>query len=122
MGSERIVDWMGANMNNDTTDAPKTSMRMQDLRLTVELLGEAVEQERGARERIAERYGIRKSVITNRVDRMETFFGVMLFTGPQRKTPTAAGRVMARYGPRLIQEFEEFAGMLQDASKPDEVA
>jgi DNA-binding transcriptional LysR family regulator len=102
-------------MKSDVTKADKTSMRLKDLHLTAELLAEAVAQENGARDRIAERYGIRKSVITDRVRRMERFFSVDLFTGPQRKTPTAAGRLMAKHGPKLIGEVERFVGILRDA-------
>lgn len=90
-------------------------MRLKDLQLTAELLSEAVKRENGARERVAERHGIRKSVITDRVRRMERFFGVDLFTGPQRKTPTEAGKLMAKYGPRLIEEIEHFAEILRSA-------
>lgn len=108
-------------MKNDETEADKASMRLKDLQLTSELLAEAVAQENGARERIAERYGIQKSVITDRVRRMERFFGVDLFKGPQRKTPTKAGEQMAKYGPRLIEEIEHFAETLRDASESDEV-
>lgn len=100
----------------DEVEVEKASMRLKDLQLTAELLLEAVQQENGARERVAERHGIRKSVITDRVSRMERFFGVDLFTGPQRKTPTEAGRLMAKYGPRLIEEIEHFAEILRDAS------
>ncbi|ACF02304.1 hypothetical protein Rpal_3805 [Rhodopseudomonas palustris TIE-1] len=100
----------------DDIEADRASMRLKDLQLTAELLSEAVQQENGARERVAGRHGIRKSVITDRVRRMERFFGVDLFTGPQRKTPTEAGRLMAKYGPRLIEEIEHFAGILRDAS------
>ncbi|WP_445491047.1 LysR family transcriptional regulator [Rhodopseudomonas sp. RCAM05734] len=108
-------------MKMDTEGADKASMRLKDFQLTAELLSEAVAQEDGARERVAERHGIQKSVITDRVRRMERFFEVKLFTGPQRKTPTAAGRKMARYGPRLIDEIGHFADILRDAQKDDEV-
>ena len=102
-------------MKSDEAEADKASIRLKDLQLTAELLAEAVAQENGARDRIAERYGIRKSVITDRVRRMERFFSVDLFTGPQRKTPTAAGRLMAKHGPKLIGEVERFVGILRDA-------
>lgn len=108
-------------MREKPTAASTESMRLIDLQTTVELLAEAVAIEHGARERVAERHGIRKSVITDRVRRMEEFFGVTLFTGPQRKTPTAAGKLMARYGPKLLEEIEHFAGMLRDASERDEL-
>lgn len=104
-------------MKNEETKADKASMRLKDLLLTSELLAEAVKQENGARERIAERYDIQKSVITDRVRRMEQVFKVELFTGIQRKTPTEAGKVMAEYGPQLIGAIEHFAGMLRDASE-----
>ena len=108
-------------MKSDETEAGKASMRLKDLQLTAELLAEAVAQENGARERIAERYGIQKSVITDRVRRMERFFSVDLFTGPQRKTPTASGRLMAKYGPMLIGEIERFVGILRGARERDEI-
>jgi DNA-binding transcriptional LysR family regulator len=95
--------------------AETESMRLSDFRLATDLLIEAVDQEHGARDRIAERYGIRKSVISNQVERIELFFDVKLFTGPQRKTPTAAGRVLATHGPRLLKMVEDFGGMLRDA-------
>jgi DNA-binding transcriptional LysR family regulator len=104
-------------IKGDEVEADKSSMRLKDLRLTAELLAEAVAQENGARERIAERHGIQKSVITDRVRRMEHFFGVSLFTGPQRKRPTEAGRLMAKYGPKLIEEIEHFAEILRSAGK-----
>lgn len=91
------------------------SLRLKDLQLVTELLAEAVEREARARERIANRYGIQKSVITDAVGRIERFFGVEMFCGPQRKTPTAAGRQVARWGPRLLSEIEYFAEMLRDA-------
>lgn len=108
-------------MKEKTTAASTESMRLIDLQTTVELMVEAVAIEHGARERVAERHRIQKSVITNRVGRMEEFFGVALFTGPQRKTPTAAGKLMARYGPKLLEEIDHFAGMLRDASERDEL-
>ena len=105
----------------DSTSVERgSSLRLKDLSLTAELLVAAVEQQDGARERIASKHGIRKSVITNRVARIEKFFGVALFTGPQRKTPTAAGRTMAKYGPSLIAEFDHFAEMLCRANSRDE--
>ena len=108
-------------MKEKTIASSTESMRLIDLQLTTELLVEAVANEHGARERVAERHGIRKSVITDRVGRMEEFFGVALFTGPQRKSPTAAGRLMARYGPKLLDEIDHFAGILRDAFDGDEV-
>lgn len=106
-------------IKSDEVKADKSSMRLKDLQLTAELLSEAVAQETGARERLAERHGIQKSVITDRVRRMERFFGVELFTGPQRKSPTEAGRLMAKYGPKLIEEIEHFAEILRAAGKQD---
>lgn len=103
-------------MKDGVSDAAKASMRLKDLQLTADLLSEAAKQENGARERVAEKYGITKSVITDRVGRIESFFGVALFTGPQRKTPTAAGQMMARYGPCLVEEIEAFSNMLRDAA------
>jgi DNA-binding transcriptional LysR family regulator len=108
-------------MKSDESEADKASMRLKDLQLTSELLAEAVAQENGARERIAERYGIQKSVITNRVKRIEQFFGVNLFEGPQRKTPTSAGKWMAKYGPEIVTEIEQFAERLRDVSERNEV-
>lgn len=99
--------WSGEEQSRD--------MRLKDLRLTTELLVEAVANERGARERIADRHGIQKSVITDRVGRIEQFFGIALFDGPQRKSPTNAGKMMARYGPRLLEEIGHFGAMLQEA-------
>ena len=95
-------------------------MRLKDLRLATELLVEAVGQENGARERVAKRYGIQKSVITNRVQRIEEFFGVDFFKGAQRRTPTKAGEKMAKFGPKLIDAFEHCAVMLRRASERDE--
>uniref|UniRef100_Q07U66 HTH lysR-type domain-containing protein n=1 Tax=Rhodopseudomonas palustris (strain BisA53) TaxID=316055 RepID=Q07U66_RHOP5 len=112
---------MTEQIKKDQVEADRASMRLKDLQLTAELLSEAVAQENGARERVAERHGIQKSVITDRVRRMERFFGVDLFTGPQRKSPTEAGRLMAKYGPRLIEEIEHFAEILRDASARREV-
>lgn len=103
------------------SDETKADMRLKDLQLTSELLAEAVAQENGARERIAEKHGIQKSVITDRVRRIEQFFGVNLFEGPQRKTPTGAGKWMADYGPKIVIEIEEFAERLREASERDEV-
>lgn len=90
-------------------------MRLKDLQLTAELLVEAVANEHGARERVAERHSIQKSVITDRIGRVEQFFGVALFDGPQRKSPTAAGKMMARYGPRLLEQIGHFGALLQEA-------
>jgi hypothetical protein len=115
-GRERVR--CGQEMKNDEAEADKVSMRLKDLRLASELLAEAVKQENGARERIAERYCIQKSVITDRVKRMEQFFNVKLFTGAQRKTPTEAGKVMAVRGPQLMGVIELFTTMLRDASEP----
>ncbi|UCI29454.1 LysR family transcriptional regulator [Mesorhizobium sp. B4-1-4] len=108
-------------MKEKTTAASTESMRLIDLQTTAEVLAEAVANENGARERVAERRDIRKSVITDRVRRMEEFLGVGLFTGPQRKAPTAAGKMMARYGPKLIEEIDHFAGILRDASEREEL-
>lgn len=94
-------------------------MRLLDLRLTVEVLVEAASNVDGARDRVAARHGIQKSVITDRVGRIETFFGVALFGGSQRKDPTKAGRFMARYGPRLISEIEDFSQMIRDEAVED---
>lgn len=101
--------------------AGTASIRLKDLRLAAELLAEAVEQEDGARGRVAKRHDIHKSVITDGIARIERFFEVVLFSGPQRKTPTAAGKLMARYGPRLIEEIGDFAKILQNASERDEL-
>jgi len=109
-------------MKGHSGAAPSAEMRLKDLQLTAELLVEAVANEHGARERIAERHGIHKSVITDRVGRMEQFFGVAFFTGPQRKSPTAAGKMMARYGPRLIEEIEHFGAMLREARDWDVIS
>lgn len=98
------------------------SMRLKDLALTIELLGEAVADPSGARDRVAARHGIRKSVITNRVARMEAYFGLQLFGGPQRKTPTPAGLKAAEYGPRLLRELDYFAEMLRSTSNGDRLA
>ncbi|MET3614757.1 uncharacterized protein (DUF433 family) [Rhizobium aquaticum] len=92
------------------------SLRFTDLTLTVDLLVEALENKDGARDRIAKRHGIQKSVITDRVRRIEAFFDAELFGGPQRKDLTEAGKFAAKYGPRLISEIEEFAAMIQDAA------
>ncbi len=109
-------------MTNGTAEAASGSIRLKDLKLTVELVSEVVTLEHGARDRVAARHGIQKSVITNRVRRIELFFGVDLFTGPQRKSPTAAGRKMARHGPTLIREIEELTAMLRDAQSSDHSA
>jgi hypothetical protein len=107
-------------IKSDEVKADKSSMRLKDLQLAAELLSEAVAQENGARERLAERHGIQKSVITDRVRRIERFFGVELFTGPQRKSPTESGRLMAKYGPKLIEKIEHFAEILRAARENDE--
>lgn len=108
-------------MKNEETEANKADMRLKDLQLTSELLAEAVAQENGARERIAEKHRIQKSVITDRVRRIEQFFGVNLFEGPQRKTPTTAGKWMAKYGLEIVTEIEQFAERLREVSERDEV-
>jgi hypothetical protein len=100
------------------TDGSPT-MRLTDLRLTVELLVDADERPDGARDRLAARKEIQKSVITDRVKRIENFFGVPLFGGPQRIELTKAGRFMARYGPRLISEIEDFSQMIRDEASED---
>lgn len=102
-------------MASQSGEEPSRDMRLKDLQLTTELLIEAVANERGARERIADLHEIQKSVITDRVGRIEQFFGVALFGGPQRKRPTAAGVLMAEYGPRLLAEIDHFTAMLQEA-------
>ena len=89
-------------------------LRLSDLRFVIELIGEACAQEKGARDRVAAKYGVRKSVITDRVDRIEAFVGVALFAGPQRKTPTAAGRELAKRGPQFLALVADFVGMLRD--------
>lgn len=94
-------------------------MRLLDLRLTVELLVEANANVDGARDRVAAHHGIQKSVITDRVGRIEKFFDVALFGGTQRKELTKAGRFMARYGPRLIAEIEDFSQMIRDEAAED---
>lgn len=48
-------------MKKGTDEADNASMRLKDLQLAAELLSEAVIQESGARERIAERHGIQKA-------------------------------------------------------------
>ena len=100
-------------------DTGSPSMRLTDLRLTVELLVDAGANQDGARDRVAKRNEIQKSVITDRVRRIESFFGVPLFGGPQRKELTKAGRFMARYGPRLISEIEDFSQMIRDEGSED---
>lgn len=93
--------------------------RLADLRFVIELVVEACLQEKGARERVATRHGVRKSVITDRVARIETFVGLALFAGPQRKTPTAAGRELARRGPQFLDMVAAFVEMLHDAEADD---
>ncbi len=97
-------------MARDTQD----QLRLTDLSLTVDLMVEASTNTDGARDRIAARNGIQKSVITDRVKRIETFLGVQLFDGPQRKDLTKAGKFMARYGPRLISEIEDFTQLIRE--------
>lgn len=92
-------------------------MRLTDLETTIELLVEANANVDGARDRVAGRYGIQKSVITDRVKRTEEFFGTPLFGGPQRKEPTEAGKLAGRYGPRLLDEIEYFAQMIRDEAE-----
>jgi DNA-binding transcriptional LysR family regulator len=106
-------------MKNDKTFVSTESMRLADLQLTIELLNETAELEHGARDRVAARRGIQKSVITDRVARMEKFFGVALFTGPQRKSPSAAGRQMAKYGPMFLKQLELFGRILQEAEEDE---
>ncbi len=96
-------------------DRAEGQFRLADMRFVIELLVEACAQEKGARERLATKYGIRKSVITDRVARIETFVGVPLFTGPQRRTPTGAGRALAHRGPQFLDMVTHFVGMLHDA-------
>ncbi|MDW9921185.1 LysR family transcriptional regulator [Sinorhizobium meliloti] len=103
----------------DNSDAGSPTMRLTDLQLTVDLLVDASVNQDGARDRVAARNGIQKSVITDRVKRIENFFGVSLFGGPQRKEPTKAGHFMARYGPRLISEIEDFSQMIRDEASGD---
>lgn len=95
------------------------TMRLTDLRLTVELLVEADAEPDGARDRVAARKDVRKSVITDRVNRIENFFDVSLFGGPQRKELTKAGHFMARYGPKLISEIEDFSQLIRDAASDE---
>lgn len=104
-------------MKQAITEADIAQFRLKDLHLTIELLVDAVAEEQGARDRIAQRHRISKSVITDRVKRIETFFSVSLFGGPQRKMPTAAGRLLARRGPQFLKEMEAFSEMLRDAEE-----
>lgn len=89
-------------------------MRLTDLETTIELLVEANANVDGARDRVAIRHKIQKSVITDRVSRIEKFLGVQLLGGSQRKEPTEAGKLVGRYGPRLLDEIEYFAQIVRD--------
>ena len=89
-------------------------MRLTDLETTIELLVEANSNVDGARDRLAARHSIQKSVITDRVKRTEDFFGAELFGGPQRKTPTRAGKFVARRGPQLLAEIVYFGELVRE--------
>lgn len=99
-------------------DEPK--LRLYDLRIVIELLVEAVESKDGARDRIATKYGKQKSVLTDMVHRVEEFFAAPLMCGPQRKSPTAAGEMLARRGPQLLDELEAFGELLRDANERED--
>lgn len=89
-------------------------MNLIDLQVTVELLVEASQNEKGARDRICKKWNIHKSVVGDRVRRIEEFFDVKFMGGPQLKTPTASGRFMAKYGPRLMDEIANFAELVRE--------
>ncbi|HDZ72259.1 MAG TPA: LysR family transcriptional regulator [Aurantimonas coralicida] len=91
--------------------------RLSDFRFVTELLAEAQTREDGARDRIAKKHGIQKSVITGRVGRIEKFLGTTLFSGPQRKSPTAAGRELATRGPQFLRMVEDFVAMIGDVDE-----
>lgn len=92
-------------------------MRLTDLQTTIELLIEANVNIDGARDRLAARHSIQKSVITDRVKRTEEFLGAQLFGGPQRKEPTKAGKFVGRYGHRLLDEIEFFAERVREEAE-----
>ncbi|MBD8653656.1 LysR family transcriptional regulator [Rhizobium sp. CFBP 13726] len=92
-------------------------MRLTDLETTIELLVEANANVDGARDRIAARYAIQKSVITDRVKRTEEFFGAELFGGPQRKEPTRAGKFVARRGHQLLAEITFFGDLVREEAE-----
>ncbi|BDA83998.1 hypothetical protein Sa4125_15400 [Aureimonas sp. SA4125] len=102
-------------MTIENLSRPTTALRLKDLQLGIELVIEALEQERGARDRIATRYGIQKSVITDCVHRIESYFGVNLFAGTARIAVTAAGRELAKRGPSVFDALEELEQGLRDA-------
>lgn len=89
-------------------------MRLTDLQTTIELLVEANVNIDGARDRVAARHSIQKSVITDRIKRTEEFFGARLFGGPQRKEPTKAGQFVGRRGQGLLDEIEFFAERVRE--------
>lgn len=89
-------------------------MRLTDLQTTIELLVEAHANVDGARDRVAARHSIQKSVITDRVRRTEEFLGAELFGGPQRKEPTRAGKFVARRGPQLLSEIAYFGDLVRE--------
>lgn len=89
-------------------------MRLTDLETTIELLVEANSNVDGARDRVAARHSIQKSVITDRVRRTEEFFRAKLFGGPQRKEPTGAGKFVARRGPQLLAEIAFFGELVRE--------
>lgn len=93
------------------------SVRLTDLETTIELLVEAHANVDGARERVAIRNTIQKSVITDRVRRTEEFFAAALFGGPQRKTPTRAGKFVARRGPQLLAEIVYFGELVRQEAE-----
>lgn len=89
-------------------------MRLTDLETTIELLVEAHANVDGARDRVAARHSIQKSVITDRVKRTEEYFGADLFSGPQRKEPSRAGRFVALRGPQLLAEIQYFGELVRE--------
>ena len=80
------------------------TMRMIDLRTTVDVLEEAVERPIGARRRVAERLGTQPSVVTDRVHRVETELGGSLLD--PNGSLTVEGVVVLEHGRRVIGEFE----------------
>ncbi|RWI04964.1 MAG: LysR family transcriptional regulator [Mesorhizobium sp.] len=107
-------------MKDKTTIASADSMRLKDLQLTAELLIEANTLEHCARERIADKHVMRKAVITTESDGWSSS-SVSSFSPDRSGRPHGGGQDDGRARPRVIEEIEQFAGILRDASDRDNV-
>lgn len=90
------------------------TMRMIDLRTTIDVLEEAVERPIGARRRVAERLGIQPSVVTDRIHRVETEIGGDPLEADGRLT--VIGVVVLEHGHRILGEFDAMMNAVKDAA------